>query len=79
MTSSTALTSLTWLFYTNINGAFTGIVVDGVNYGGGSTNSPSLIIYNVDGNDQGNYICRARNVIGTTDSATLSLTVTGSK
>ncbi|XP_060078232.1 hemicentin-1-like, partial [Ylistrum balloti] len=76
VTASPAITSVTWqrLF---TNGTRQNITVDGFNYGGGLVSSPSLIIYNVDGNDASSYICQATNSLGTSESGIMDLTVRG--
>ena len=75
--SSSPVSSVKWLYYKN--GAFRDVIVDGSNYSGGSATTPSLTIYNVDSNDQGNYMCRVTNSVGSADGSTLSLTVYDSK
>lgn len=47
-------------------------------YGGATVVSPSLIIYNVDENDQATYVCHATNIVGTGKSSQAFLDVVGS-
>lgn len=55
------------------------IDINSSRYDGSSINSPSLIIYNPQLNDEGNYVCFATNAIGTGQSSQTFLDVTGSK
>ncbi|XP_033753605.1 hemicentin-1-like isoform X5 [Pecten maximus] len=60
------------------NGVTENIQIDGVNFGGSTTSSPSLQVFNANTADQGVYICFATNIVGTGQSAQTVLTVTGS-
>jgi len=71
------VTSVYWR--TTKNGITSTITTDGSNYGGSSLSSPSLIIYNADTSDSGTYVCYASNSVGTGQSSSIFLTVTGSK
>ncbi|XP_033751333.1 hemicentin-1-like isoform X17 [Pecten maximus] len=70
-------TSVSWTRTDNINSASSNIVIDGSKYSGGTVNNPSLIINSAGGSDQGYYVCRASNSIGTGTSGQTYLTVTG--
>ena len=48
-------------------------------YGGSAVSSPSLIIYNAEESDEGNYKCKVTNSVGTGISPTTNLEVVGSK
>ena len=71
------MTSVYWQTFSG--GAYNRLTIDGSNYGGASVNSPSLIIYNTDSGDTGNYVCTAQNSVGTTISDLVALIVSGSK
>ncbi|XP_060068235.1 hemicentin-1-like [Ylistrum balloti] len=70
-------TSVSWTRANNINSSPVSIVIDGTTYSGGSVNSPSLTINSASASDQGYYVCRATNSIGTGTSGQSYLTVTG--
>ncbi|OWF56211.1 Titin [Mizuhopecten yessoensis] len=76
VTADPAHTSVYW--QRTQNGVPQSILIDGLNYGGSTTNSPSLIVYNANTADQGVYICFATNIVGTGQSANTVLSVTGS-
>ena len=48
-------------------------------YGGSTTASASLIIYNAAESDEGTYVCTVTNTVGTGISTTTTLNVVGSK
>ena len=48
-------------------------------YSGSTVSSPSLIIYNAEESDEGNYKCKVTNSVGTGISTTTNLDVVGSK
>lgn len=48
-------------------------------YGGSTTSSASLIIYNAAESDEGTYVCKVTNTVGTGISTTTTLDVVGSK
>ena len=48
-------------------------------YGGSTTASASLIIYNAAESDEGTYVCTVTNTVGTGISTTTTLDVVGSK
>jgi hypothetical protein len=48
-------------------------------YSGSTTDSPNLIIKNLDVHDNGNYSCLATNAAGTSESDVAVLTVAGSE
>ncbi|XP_069115364.1 lachesin-like [Argopecten irradians] len=61
------------------SGAVITLDVDGDKYEGGTISSPTLIINNVNSEDEGNYVCYAVNSIGISESGTITLSVIGSK
>ncbi|XP_060079143.1 hemicentin-1-like [Ylistrum balloti] len=74
--SDPAHTSVSWQRV--INGQTEAVTIDGTNFGGSTLNSPSLIVYNANEADEGNYICFATNTVGTGQSLPTALVVTGS-
>ncbi|XP_033758139.1 hemicentin-1-like [Pecten maximus] len=70
-----AVTTVAWK--RTINGVTSTLTIDGSNYNGGTTGSPSLIISSVDSGDTASYFCTATNAVGTTTSNAIFLTVTG--
>ena len=48
-------------------------------YSGSTTRTPSLTIFNAASSDAGVYTCFASNIVGTGQSTTTTLSVTGSK
>ena len=69
-------TSVSWRKI--VNGVQTNVNINGNSrYSGGTTNSPSLTITNAELADEGSYICYATNSVGTSNSQTTVLDVTG--
>jgi hypothetical protein len=63
-----------------INGVRTTLSISSNNrYSGGTVNTPSLTIGNVQDSDEGLYICQATNSVGTGSSNQVSLDVIGGK
>lgn len=60
------------------NGQTIDIDTNSNRYDGASITNPSLVIYNPDLSDEGNYVCYASNAIGTGNSQQTFLDVTGS-
>ena len=79
-TVSSTLTVNNVQWQRNVNGAISTITsTSNTNkYSGSTTNNPSLTIFNADSNDAGVYTCFATNSVGTGQSTTTTLTVTGS-
>ena len=77
--SNPAATSVFWTKFNAVAGTGSGnskvIVIDGEKYQGGSLNSPSLTIYNLQNSDEGSYRCSAANIIGQGDSNYVTLNV----
>ncbi|XP_021345496.1 hemicentin-1-like, partial [Mizuhopecten yessoensis] len=71
-----AVTGVTWT-RTFTNGASNTISINSQKYAGSTVNNPSLTIFNTDSNDQGTYVCTATNTLGSGQSQTVSLSVTG--
>ncbi|CAC5393170.1 HMCN [Mytilus coruscus] len=61
----------------NANGQTIDIDTNSNRYDGASITNPSLVIYNPDLSDEGNYVCYASNAIGTGNSQQTFLDVTG--
>ncbi|XP_021352861.1 hemicentin-1-like isoform X2 [Mizuhopecten yessoensis] len=74
VSSTTTVTNVFW--QRTINGQTSTITIDGVNYSGATTGSPSLNIITASTSDSGTYICSATNSAGTGSDAT-QLTVSG--
>ena len=79
VTSNLAVTDVYW--QRNIGGAITQIrsTTNTNKYSGSTTSTPSLTIFNADQSDAGVYTCFATNSVGTGQSSTTTLSVTGSK
>lgn len=60
-----------------INGVTSGLNINGVDYGGSSLSSPSLVVYSTSITDTGTYVCKATNLVGTAQSVAIMLSVTG--
>ncbi|XP_076098442.1 hemicentin-1-like isoform X7 [Mytilus galloprovincialis] len=77
VTSNLAFTDVYW--QRNINGAITQIrsTTNTNKYSGSTTSTPSLTIFNTDQSDAGVYTCFATNSVGTGQSSTTTLSVTG--
>ncbi|XP_071159628.1 hemicentin-1-like isoform X21 [Mytilus edulis] len=77
VTSNIAFTDVYW--QRNINGAITQIrsTTNTNKYSGSTTSTPSLTIFNTDQSDAGVYTCFATNSVGTGQSSTTTLSVTG--
>ena len=73
------MTSVSWTH--DVNGLITNIGPSSnpSKYGGSTTVTPSLTIFNADFSDEGNYKCFATNSIGTGQSQEISLDVQGGK
>lgn len=77
-TANPEATSVTWERI--VNGQATDIVLSNNNkYGGSNTQSPSLIINNANESDEGSYLCKVTNSIGTGISSATTIDVVGSK
>lgn len=70
-------TSVTWERY--VNNVATIIDLSNSRYSGSSVGSPSLVITNAAISDEGLYLCKASNSIGTGESKQTFLDVLGSK
>lgn len=77
ISSNPPVSSIAW--YKTDGQTDTPIAIDGIKYTGGQTSSPHLIISQLDSDDQGYYICKASNSVGTGSSGQSYLTVSGSK
>ena len=75
---SPAVTSITWQ-RVKAEGVATLHVSSTTKYGGATVNFPSLIIYNVDTDDEAQYRCLATNSAGIGQSQLTFLDVTGSE
>ena len=77
-TANPEATSVTW--ERSVNGQATDIVLSNNNkYGGSNTQSPSLIVNDAKESDEGSYLCKVTNSIGTGISSATTLDVVGSK
>lgn len=70
-------TSVTWT--KTVGGQTDSIDVSSNKYSGSTVSNPSLTIRNLDQTDEGDYVCTAENLVGTANSETANLDVTGSK
>jgi hypothetical protein len=79
VSSSLPITSVQW--QRNVNGGITTINsnTNTNKYSGSTTTTPSLTIFNAASSDVGTYTCFASNNVGTGQSTTTTLSVTGSK
>ena len=79
VTSNLAITNVQW--QRNVNGGITTITsnTNTNKYSGSTTTTPSLTIFNAASSDVGTYTCFASNNVGTGQSTTTTLSVTGSK
>ncbi|XP_052058077.1 hemicentin-1-like isoform X8 [Mytilus californianus] len=75
VTSTLTVTSVYW--QRNIGGSITQITTNTNKYSGSTTGTPSLTIFNADQSDVGTYTCFATNSVGTGQSTTTTLSVTG--
>ena len=79
VTSNLAVSSVTW--QRNVGGTITTINpnTNTNKYSGSTTTTPSLTIFSAAQSDVGTYTCFATNSVGTGESTTTTLSVTGSK
>lgn len=78
ITANPAITSVSWQKI--VNGVAQDVDVAGTaRFSGSTVTTPSLTINNAQFSDEGNYICRATNAVGTGASAQSYLDVYGSK
>ena len=79
ITGTPQATSVTWT--KTVGGQTTDIDVasNSGKYSGSTVSSPSLIIQSIAQSDEGNYVCTATNVVGTSSSQAAFFDVTGSK
>lgn len=76
VTSDPKETAIVWQKV--INGVPTALTISSNNrYSGGTVNTPSLTIGNVEDSDEGQYICQATNSVGTGSSNQVYLDVVG--
>ena len=78
MISNPPATNVYWIF--TDTGGQTKTITPSTNtnkYGGITTSSPSLILYNAEFSDNGQYVCYATNSVGTGNSQPGTVTVTG--
>ncbi|XP_052061302.1 hemicentin-1-like [Mytilus californianus] len=79
VTGSPAATNVYWT-KSHAGGTSTNIDMTNTNkYSGSSVNNPSLVISNVGTNDEGDYVCWATNAVGTAQSSSTNLIISGSK
>ncbi|XP_021370011.1 hemicentin-1-like [Mizuhopecten yessoensis] len=76
VSGSPAVTSVFWQKL-NTNNVYTTLSIDGTNYGGSTTSNPNLLIYNTNSGDSGSYLCKATNSLGTSQSAAITVSVSG--
>ncbi|XP_069133480.1 hemicentin-1-like isoform X12 [Argopecten irradians] len=77
--SVTAIPAATNVFWERTSNGFTNqLTIDQVQYGGSTISSPSLVIFNANSNDDGIYVCKASNTVGTGSSQGVTISVTGS-
>ncbi|XP_069115359.1 hemicentin-1-like isoform X2 [Argopecten irradians] len=76
VSGSPAITSVFWQKL-NSNNVYSTLSIDNTNYGGSTISSPNLLIYNADSSDSGAYLCKAANSLGTSQSAVISVSVSG--
>jgi hypothetical protein len=79
VTSNLPVTSVQW--ERNVDGTITTITstTDTNKYSGSTTDTPSLTIASAAQSDAGTYTCSATNSVGTGQSTTTTLSVTGSR
>ncbi|XP_069133957.1 serine-rich adhesin for platelets-like isoform X31 [Argopecten irradians] len=75
VTADPAHTSVFW--ERTIGGVTTQLNIDNVNYAGSQVNNPSLTVLSATTADSGVYVCKASNVVGTGQSSSVQLSVTG--
>ncbi|OWF42447.1 Hemicentin-1 [Mizuhopecten yessoensis] len=77
VTLACTVSGATNIFWQKIafNGQTTTLTIDNSNYGGSSVGAPSLVIYNIDSNDQATYVCNGQNTAGTTTGNQITLIV----
>ena len=77
ITSISVITDVTWIKTTAVGNEIVKVVgVDG-KFSGGTLSDPSLTINNIVKSDEGTYVCRATNCLGTTSSEYSVLTFKG--
>ena len=78
VTSNLAIINVQW--QRNVNGFITTITsnTNTNKYSGSTTTTPSLTIFSASSSDVGTYTCIASNVLGTSQSTSTQLSVTGS-
>jgi hypothetical protein len=79
VTSTLQINNVQW--QRNVGGTITTITsnTNTNKYSGSTTSTPSLTIFNAASSDVGTYTCFASNSVGTGQSTTTTLSVTGSK
>jgi hypothetical protein len=79
VSSSLSITSVQW--QRNVGGTITTITsnTNTNKYSGSTTTTPSLTIFSAASSDVGTYTCFATNSVGTGQSTTTTLSVTGSR
>ncbi|VDI64014.1 hemicentin [Mytilus galloprovincialis] len=76
-TANPAATMVRWERANGNNVVEIGDTTNNNKYGGSTVSSPSLIIYNAEESDEGNYKCKVTNSVGTGISTTTNLDVVG--
>ena len=77
ISSISDITDITWIKTTAVGYEIVNVVgVDG-KFSGGTLSDPSLTINNIVKSDEGTYVCRATNCLGTTSSEYSVLTFKG--
>lgn len=78
--SVSAIPAANLVFWTRTsNGVTSQLNIDQVSFGGATVGSPSLIIYTGNNNDDGVYVCKATNTIGTGQSQGVTIAFTGGR
>ncbi|XP_021339670.1 peroxidasin-like, partial [Mizuhopecten yessoensis] len=74
---SASPTHTTVYWQRNIGSGSQSVTIDNVNFSGATVSSPSLTVISADSSDSGSYTCFATNSVGTGQSGTTTLTVSG--
>jgi hypothetical protein len=77
VSSISVITDVTWIKTTAVGYEIVNVVGVDRKFSGGTLSDPSLTINNIAKSDEGTYVCRATNCLGTTSSEYSVLTCKG--